>query len=146
VRTKRAIGFLTTCLLLKYGYTYFPYSALEAVIEQSKGGCYLALRKTQGTLQAETPDWQPRIIFFESITASEKTIRSQTGKEKLLMATLPELSFTILEHLKSRGRITIGEIVTFTNANRNTVKKHLENLVQIITSNRTVQARVPGIQ
>ncbi len=61
------------------------------------------------------------------------------------MATLPELSFTILEHLKSRGRITIGEIVTFTNANRNAVKKHLENLVQIITSNKTVQARVPGI-
>ena len=108
---------------------------------------YLAQRKTQGTLQADTPDWQRRIIFFlKALQHQKRRIEAKWEKEKLLMATLPELSFTILEHLKSRGRITIGEIVTFTNANRNTVKKHLENLVQIITSNRTVQARVPGIQ
>jgi predicted HTH transcriptional regulator len=32
--------------------------------------------------------------------------------------------------VKERGRITIGEIVNLTGANRNTVKKHLAVLVE----------------
>jgi Fic family protein len=37
---------LTTLLLLRAGYSYVPYSSLESVIEQSKEGYYLALRRT----------------------------------------------------------------------------------------------------
>ena len=37
---------LTTLLLLQSGYAYVPYSSLESVIEQSKDGYYLALRRT----------------------------------------------------------------------------------------------------
>jgi Fic family protein len=122
---------LTTYLLLKHGYAYVPYSSLEAVIEQSKEGYYLALRKTQGTLQAGAPDWQPWIVFFlKALQHQKRRLEARLEKEQLLMTTLPELSLKILEQLKSRGRITIREIVTLTNANRNTVKKHLENLVQ----------------
>lgn len=52
-------------------------------------------------------------------------------REKLLIVQLPELSLKILELVKSRGRITNNEAVTITGANRNTVKKHLENLVAL---------------
>lgn len=45
------------------------------------------------------------------------------------MATLPELSVQILELVKEHGRITVSQIVSFTGANRNTVKKHLQTLV-----------------
>lgn len=122
---------LTTYLLLKHDYAYVPYSSLEAVIEQSKEAYYLALRKTQGTLQTDTPDWQPWIVFFlKALQHQKKRLEVKLEKEKLLMATLPELSVQILELIKGRGRITISEIVTLTNANRNTVKKHLENLVE----------------
>jgi Fic family protein len=121
---------LTTCLLLKHGYTYVAYSSLEAVIEQSKEGYYLALRKTQGTLQTDVTDWQPWIVFFlKALQHQKKRLEVKLEKEKLLMAALPELSLQILELLKARGRITISNVVTLTNANRNTVKKHLENLV-----------------
>ena len=37
---------LTTLILLRSGYAYVPYSSLESVIEQSKEGYYLALRRT----------------------------------------------------------------------------------------------------
>ena len=50
---------LTTLLLLQAGYTYVPYSSLESVVEQSKEAYYLALRKTQGTIRTESPNWQP---------------------------------------------------------------------------------------
>lgn len=46
------------------------------------------------------------------------------------MGQLPELSLQILELAKSRGRITVREIVAFTGANRNTIKKHLESLAE----------------
>jgi len=120
---------LTTYLLLKEGYLYAPYSSLEAVIEQSKEGYYLALRQTQGTLRNEAPDWQPWVLFFlRALQRQKRRLEAKVEQENLLLMQLPELSLQILELIKSRGRATIGDIVTITKANRNTVKKHLEAL------------------
>lgn len=122
---------LTTFLLLKYGYAYVPYSSLEAVIEQSKEGYYLALRQTQGTIKSDNPNWQPWLMFFlKALKQQKQRLQVKLEREKLLMAQLPELSLQILEIAKSRGRITVREIVSITAANRNTVKKHLEGLVE----------------
>lgn len=122
---------LTTYLLLKYGYAYAPYSSLEAVIEQSKESYYLSLRQTQGTLKSDNPNWQPWVLFFlKALQKQKQRLEVKLEREKLLMGQLPELSLQILELAKSRGRITVREIVTITNANRNTVKKHLETLVE----------------
>lgn len=121
---------LTTYLLLKSGYVYVPYSSMEAVVEQSKEGYYLSLRQTQGTLKTDKPNWQPWIMFFLRALRQQKyRLEVKLEKEKLLLGQLPELSLQIIELIKSRGRITNSEIVTITNANRNTVKKHLESLV-----------------
>ena len=121
---------LTTLLLLKAGYVYVPYSSLEAVIEASKEAYYLALRKTQSTLANEQPDWQPWVGFFlQALKQQKDRLEVKIEREKLLLTRLPALSLSILEIVKARGRATNSEIVTITNANRNTVKKHLENLV-----------------
>ncbi|MCX6323780.1 MAG: Fic family protein [Sphingobacteriales bacterium] len=122
---------LTTYLLLSLGYAYVPYSSLESVVENNKEGYYLALRKTQGTLKEEIPDWQPWIIFFlKALNQQKQKLEVKVEREKLLLGKLPELSLKILEMTKSRGRLTISDVVVLSNANRNTIKKHLENLVQ----------------
>lgn len=121
---------LTTYLLLATGYQYVPYSSLEAIVENSKDSYYLALRQTQGTLQTEKPDWQPWVLFFlKALKQQKQRLEVKIEREKLLYGQLPVLSLQILELVKSRGRVTISEIVTLTAANRNTVKKHLESLV-----------------
>lgn len=121
---------LTTLLLLRAGYAYVSYSSLEAVIERSKDAYYLALRRTQTTLKKDVPDWMPWIVFFlKALQQQKNRLQTKIDREKLLFGQLPELSLQILDLAKSRGRITIGEVVTLTNANRNTVKKHLESLV-----------------
>jgi len=123
---------LTTYLLLSLGYSYAPYSSLESVIENNKEGYYLSLRQTQGTLKTDHPNWQPWIVFFlKALTEQKKKLEVKVEREKLLLGQLSELSLHILELVKSRGRITISDIVTLTNANRNTIKKHLEALVDI---------------
>jgi len=121
---------LTTLLLLKGGYIYAPYSSLESVIEQTKENYYIALRKTQGTIRSKTPQWQPWITYFLRALQQQKCrLEKKIEREKIMVDTLPALSVQILELAKDHGRITVSEIVKITNANRNTVKKHLQSLV-----------------
>ena len=54
---------LTTLLLLRAGYAYVPYSSLESIVEENKESYYLALRRTQTTLNREKPAWEPWLLF-----------------------------------------------------------------------------------
>ncbi len=116
--------------MISAGYAYVPYSSLEAVIENSKEGYYLGLGQTQGTLCSDAPNWQPWILFFlKALKQQKQRLEVKLEREKLLLGHRPELSLKILELVKSRGRIAISDVVVLTEANRNTIKKHLETLV-----------------
>ena len=121
---------LTTLLLLRSGYAYVPYSSLESVIEASKEGYYLGLRRTQGTIRSDAPAWEPWIIYFlQSLRQQKSRLEAKIAHERLMIERLPELAVQILELAKAHGRITNGQVVDITGANRNTVKKHLQMLV-----------------
>jgi len=121
---------LTTLLLLRSGYTYVPYSSLESVVEQTKEAYYIALRRTQGTIRKGKPDWGPWILYFlRTLKQQKKRLEKKMEREKIVVDTLPELSVQILEFAKEHGKLTNGQIVKLTGANRNTVKKHLQSLV-----------------
>ncbi|MBF0342352.1 MAG: Fic family protein [Magnetococcales bacterium] len=121
---------LTTLLLLKAGYTYVAYSSLESVIEQSKEGYYLALRKTQGTIRFEMPNWQPWIEFFlQTLQRQKRLLAAKMEREKLLIATLPELAVQIIDHVRNHGRVTMGDMIRSTGTSRNTLKDHFRRLV-----------------
>lgn len=121
---------LTTLLLLRSDYSYVAYSSLESVIEQTKESYYIALRKTQGAIHSDAPEWQPWITYFlRALQEQKKRLEMKIERERIVMDALPALSVQILELAREHGRITIGQIVTMTDANRNTVKKHLQSLV-----------------
>lgn len=120
---------LTTLLLLRAGYAYVPFSSLESVIEQSKEGYYLALRRTQGTIRTEEPDWNPWVEFFlRALQRQKQRLEAKMERERVLVGTLPELSVTILELAREHGRVTVLEAARITGASRNTVKDHLKAL------------------
>jgi Fic family protein len=122
---------LTTLLLLQAGYAYAPYSSLESVVEQSKESYCLALRQTQGTIRSEVPDWQPWILFFlRSLAEQVKRLNRKIEREKLVLATLPELSLQIVEFAREHGRVTMAYAIRLTGSNRNTLKQHFRALVQ----------------
>lgn len=121
---------LTTLLLLKVGYSYVPYSSLESIIEESKEGYYLALRKTQATIQSEQPDWEAWLLFFlRALQRQKNRLQTKLEREKILSAALPALSVQILELAKERGRVSTQEIVRATNESRSTIKARLNQLV-----------------
>ena len=122
---------LTTLLLLRTGYTFVPYSSLEAVIERTKSEYYLALRRTQATLRTPSQDWQPWLEYFLGAMAEQVAqLERRLAREDLLLGTLPSLSEAILQHARERARITIGDMIRLTGAKRPTLKLHLGKLVE----------------
>jgi Fic family protein len=122
---------LTTLLLMQAGYVYVPYSSLESVIEQNKEAYYLALRQTQGTIRTEAPNWQPWMVFFLRTLAEQvRRLEKKLEREKLVLASLPELSLQIVEFAREHGRVTMGEAIKLTSASRNTLKQHFRALVE----------------
>ena len=133
---------LTTLLLLQAGYAYVPYSSLESVVEQSKEAYYLALRQTQGTIRTETPNWQPWLMFFlRSLAEQVRRLEKKVEREKIVLASMPELSLQIVEFAREHGRVTIGAAIKLTGASRNTLKQHFRALVKRGTLNQQGSGR-----
>ncbi|MEO6186518.1 MAG: Fic family protein [Steroidobacteraceae bacterium] len=126
---------LTTLLLLRAGYAYVPYASLERVIEDNKDLYYKALRRTQGTLQADLPDWEPWIRFFLRCLKKQKdSLAARLQSDPMPAdsdAGMPELSLQILRLLQTHGRQTISQIAVGAGANRNTIKVRLRELVAL---------------
>lgn len=123
---------LTTLMLLRAGYAYVPYASLESVVEENKGQYYNALRRTQKTL-SEEPDWEPWIGFFLRALKKQASILAarvadEDMREKSQQRLHP-LSQQILELFHDANRLTLSQVVKHTNANRNTVKVRMRELV-----------------
>lgn len=121
---------LTTMLLLQNGYLYVPYSSLEAIIEQNKEGYYLALRKAQGTLGRGDKALESWLLFFLNCMKKQKDNLSAKIERERLMVKMSALSTQILQVVKDHGRAAISDIHAVTQANRNTIKVRLRELVQ----------------
>ncbi len=121
---------LTTLLLLRAGYAHVPYSSLESVVEQSKEAYYLALRRTQGTLGSESPDWEPWLVYFlTTLNRQKDRLRQRIDRERLILGDLPELSVQILDTARDRGRVSVADAVQVTGTSRNTIKGHIQALL-----------------
>lgn len=132
---------LTTLLLLQAGYGYVPYSSLESVVEGNKEGYYLALRRTQGTLSREEPDFEPWLLFFfRSLRKQKDRLAEKILREPLVEGLHPD-SQRILEEARRKGRITTGEAEKLTGAPRPTVKTRLAELVRLGLLRRQGQGR-----
>ncbi|QMV19723.1 Fic family protein [Granulicella sp. 5B5] len=121
---------LTTLLLLQAGYSYVPYSSLESVIEHSKEAYYLGLRQTQSTIRTDTPNWQPWLLFFMRVLQQQKRrLAVKVEREKIALATLPELAVRILDYARDQGRVTTRDMVREFGASPNTLKATFTSLV-----------------
>lgn len=122
---------LTTLLLLKAGYVYAPYSSLESIIEQSKDSYYIALRRTQVTLEDPAPDWTAWLMFFlRALRQQQLRLEAKIIRDKVLRDALPELAVAILQLAAEHGELSVGDIVRITGSPRGTVKKRVSQLTE----------------
>jgi len=121
---------LTTLLLLKYDYTYVPYASMESVVELNKEKYYLALRKSQTTLNTSKYNIEPWILFFLDAMKTQKN--NLLNKLELVKAstTIPPLSQQILGLTKSLGRLTLSDATTNIESNPRTIRDHIYRLAK----------------
>ncbi|MFC1499983.1 Fic family protein [Candidatus Zixiibacteriota bacterium] len=122
---------LTTLLLLRNGYEYVTYSSMERIIEHRKEEYYLALRRGQAPLGEDESQLHEWITFFITCLVQQIDGLDRKVTEQQVMAPLPALSSQILSIVRDHGRVTVREAVALTGANRNTVKSHIQKLVQL---------------
>lgn len=132
---------LVSLLMLKSGYDYIPYSSLESIIEKNKDDYYLALQRTQKTLQTDT-DWQPWINFFLRSLIRQKDHLYKKINPLKMYDYLPQESIAIMQYLATYRRITIADASTLiTTISRPSVKNRLSELVKLGLITRYGKAR-----
>lgn len=89
----------------------------------------LALRKAQRTLDTDDSGLEIWILFFLNCLKKQKDNLVQKIEREHKMIKFPALSNQILEIIKKHGQATISNIQSITNANRNTIKIRLRELV-----------------
>lgn len=123
---------LTTLLLLRSGYTFVPFSSMEAVIERTKTDYYLALRRTQSTLRTPAQDWQPWLeYFFGAMAEQVAQLERRLAREHRAAPPLPPLSSAVVDFARVHGRVTMAGAIRLTGAKRSTLKLHLKRLVDL---------------
>ena len=65
-----------------------------------------------------------------SLAEQMRRLEKKVEREKIVLATMPELQLQIVEFAREHGRVTIGEAIKLTGTSRNTLKLHFRALVE----------------
>lgn len=121
---------LIVLLMFKAGYSYAPYSTLDALLQDRSEEYYKVLRHTQDTLAEGKVDWEPWLSFFMELLKAQKDIlqkrMKKSGKD---IAGMPALSTKVLKLFETHDRISMKEIERLTRGKRSTLKLRLNELV-----------------
>lgn len=121
---------LTNLVLMRSGYDYILYSSHERVVEANKDQYYLALRESQKNLKFDTDfEFRWAEFFLEMLVEQKNHLMEKIERERRARE-IPALSEKILHLARQHGRINIAFISKVLEANRNTVKKHVAQLVK----------------
>ncbi len=121
---------LTNLMLMSRGYDFIQYSSHERIVEANKDNYYLALKTSQENLGSQKDFSITWTEFFLELLKKQKDDLAIKIERDRKLHQLPELSEKICGLAKDHNRITVAFIVNELQANRNTVKKHLQNLVK----------------
>ncbi len=121
---------LTNLMLLSTGYDFILYTSHERVVEANKDQYYLALREAQKSLPADESFSISWIVFFLEMLKKQKDHLSEKIKREMDARKLPALSEKIIHLAREHGRITVSFISKTLQVNRNTVKKHIQQLAK----------------
>ena len=133
---------LTNLLLLKSGYHYVMYSSLESIIEENKSSYYLALRKTQSTINTDYPNYDDFIIFFiNSLEKQKLRLEYKINQLKLNINTIDnekqqsnnKLNASITINLNELPETAMNIYKLFENMDRVTIK-YLKNNIEATES------------
>lgn len=121
---------LIILLLFKAGYSYAPYSTLDAILHEHAHEYYKALRHTQDTLAEGRVDWDMWMEFFFTILKAQKDkLQGRIERGSSDIVNMPALSTKILKLYEKHDRLSMKDIERLTRGKRSTLKLRLAELV-----------------
>jgi Fic family protein len=134
--------FLVTLYLLKAGYEYVPYAALEPLMREEAAYFVRALKHNQRSIEDEKPDWSVWAAYFlDLLTMQADLLWARLENKKKDLAHLPTLSRKIMALFEKHERLQMKQIVKLTKGQRSTLKLRLGELVEEGYLRRHGQAR-----
>ncbi len=128
---KRLCALLITLLMLKTGYHYAPYSALENALRFQDESYGRALKNISVSLMEGRPEWTPWLDFYLCVLREQKNALSdRLAQPRAKMSDLPPLSVKILGLFSPGEQLNMTDIERSLNEPRSTLKLRLKELVR----------------
>ena len=122
---------ITNLLLLKQNYAYMPYVSHEKLIEDNKPDYYLALRKSQKTLQTKQPDISSWLNFFLDILLKQSQMAMQLLTATNVETILSPQQLRVWQYLEKVTETTPKEISKKTSVPRPTINQVINKLMAL---------------
>jgi len=121
---------LVILLMFKAGYSYAPYSTLDALLQERGEDYFKALQHTQKTLATGKIDWDIWLEFFFEILKEQKDkLKTRVDNGSSEIVGMPGLSTKVLKLFDKHDRLSMKEIERLTKGKRSTLKLRLGELV-----------------
>lgn len=122
---------LTNLLLLKEEYLYAPYVSHEKLIEDNKSDYYIALRKSQKTINTKREDITPWLDFFFTIFLKQSQMAVELLSKENIEKLLTKKQLAVWQCLQSVSDATPLEISRKTKVAQPTVRQALNKLLRL---------------
>lgn len=132
---------LTNFLLLKAGYAYVSYVSHEKLIEDNKADYYLALRRSQKTLNATKPDIESWLEFFLKVCLEQAQQAIELLSHENIEKILSPKQLAVWRYFETINEATAGDIAGATKVARPTVSQAIDVLLRLKKIERIGQGR-----
>lgn len=132
---------LTNLLLLKAGYAYVPYVSHEKLVEENKVDYYLALRRSQQTLNTQQHDIEAWLLFFLRVCKEQAQQAIDLLSHENIERLLSSKQLAVWNHLSEVKESSPREIAQATGITRSTISQALEVLLRLKKIERLGQGR-----
>ena len=122
---------LTNLLLLQNGFEYMPYVSHERIIEDNKPEYYIALRRSQKTINKTNENITPWFnFFFDIILIQSKRAVELLSKENVEKLLSPK-QLAVWQYLNTVAEATPAEISKNAKVARPTINQALDKLMRL---------------
>ncbi len=132
---------LTNLLMLKTGYAYVPYVSHEKLIEEAKADYYVALRKSQKTLNTNRENITAWLDFFLNVSLAQGKQAIELLSHENIEKLLSPKQLKVWQYLETITEATPLEISKATDVGRFTVSQATNVLLRLKKIERIGQGR-----
>ena len=122
---------LTNLLLLHAGYLYMPYVSHEKLVEDNKPDYYVALRRSQKTLDTKKENITDWLNFFLDIVLKQSRMAVELLSKENIEKILSEKQLTVWSYIEKIKETSTGDIAKNTRIARPTIKQALDVLLRL---------------